>query len=222
MYTLKSFYRSKEWEGLRSVLMNERITDNGDLICEICGQPITRRYDCIAHHKVELTDENVNDFSISLNPENVELIHFRCHNRIHGRFEGFQQKVFLVYGPPLAGKHDWVESVAEDDDLILDIDHIWEAICKSDRYHKPTRLKRNVFGIRDCIIDQIRTRTGMWRNAYVIGTYPLRTDRDRMCDLLRAEPVFIDVSLQEIKKNNCVSYKVMENLIEDWFENYTE
>lgn len=39
------------------------------------------------------TDNNVNDYSISINPDNIMLIHHRCHNLIYQRFEGFKQKV---------------------------------------------------------------------------------------------------------------------------------
>ena len=220
MFTLDNFYKSKEWSQLRDMLMLERVNEQGQLICEHCGQPITRRYDCIGHHKVELTDDNVNDYSISLNPENVSLIHFKCHNLIHERFEGFKQSVYLVYGSPCSGKTSWVKEVANNDDLIVDMDSIWECICTSDRYHKPKRLKANAFGVRDCLIDMIRTRKGMWRNAYVIGGYPLASDRERICELLGAEQIFIDASLEE-----CLSRAENQNwkdFVYEWFENFVE
>ena len=216
--TLDKFYKSKEWETFRARLMMERTTDEG-LICEFCHQPILKPYDCIAHHKVRLDPVNVNDYTVSLNPDNIELIHFKCHNKLHQRYNGFEQRVYLVYGSPCAGKHTFVESVANDDDLIVDIDSIWECVCKADRFHKPNRLKANVFKLRDELIDQVKTRTGMWRNAYIIGTYPLRTERDRLCDLLRAIPVFI-----EAKKEDCLARaktEVWKDYIEDWFDSYT-
>lgn len=218
MFTPFSFYRSDEWAKLRARLMMERVNENGELICARCGRPILKAYDCIGHHKIELTDENVNDYAISLNPDNIELIHHRCHNIEHRRFEGFRQEVFLVYGSPCAGKTTWVRSVANADDLILDVDAIWESICLSDRQHKPNRLKPNVFGIRDLLIDQIRTRTGQWRAAYVIGGYPLRSDRDRMCDLLRAQPVFIDTP-----KAECLSRAendTWREYVDEWFDSF--
>ena len=220
MFTLDRFRNSHEWRNLVERLKIERVNEDGQLICEECGQPIVRKYDCIGHHIVELTDDNVNDYTISLNPDNIKLIHFRCHNRIHQRFDGFSQSVYLVYGSPCSGKTTWVREVANDDDLILDIDSIWQAVCKNDRYHKSNRLKRNVFGIRDCIIDQIRTRTGMWRNAYVIGGYPLRSERDRMCDLLGATAVYIDT-----ERDVCMERAPTEEwrgYVRDWFDSYVE
>ena len=220
MYTLDNFYKSKQWEELRARLMMERVDEQGQLICEHCGKPITKAYDCIAHHEIKLTDDNVNDFVISLNPQNIKLIHFKCHNKIHQRYDGFYRNVYLVYGSPCSGKSTWVHDVAYDDDLILDVDSIWESICKADKYHKPNRLKANVFGIRDCIIDQIRTRKGMWRNAYVIGGYPLRSDRDRLCELLQAQPIYIEAT-----KDECLSRALSDDwkdFIEEWFENFVE
>ena len=125
-----------------------------------------------------------------------------------------------MYGSPCSGKTSWVSEVANPDDLIVDVDRIWECICQSDRYHKPNRLKSNVFGIRDLLIDQIKTRTGNWRNAFVIGGYALGSDRDRLCDLLRARPIFIDTD-----KETCLSRAKDENwkkYIQDWFDTYTE
>lgn len=219
--TLEAFYKSKEWETLKSMLKLERTNAQGELICEYCGKPIIRGYDCIAHHEIPLSEANVGDANISLNPDNIKLIHFKCHNKIHQRFDGWSPKnVYLVYGSPCSGKTTWVREVANADDLILDIDSIWECICTSDKYHKSGRLKANVFGIRDCILDQIRTRTGMWRNAYVIGGYPLRSDRDRLCALLRAEPIFIECSQEE-----CLNRAMTEDwkeFVKEWFESYTE
>ena len=218
MLTLDTFYKSREWESLIEQIKLDRLDASGQVICECCGKPITRKYDCIGHHKIELTEQNVNDYSISLNPDNIMLVHFRCHNRIHNRFDGFCQQVYLVYGPPCAGKSTWVENVCNKDDLIIDIDRIWECLCVSDKYHKPNRIKSNVFGIRDALLDQVKIRKGMWRNAYIIGTYPLKTDRDRICDLLRAREVFIYED-----KDVCMGRAVDENwkkYIEDWFDDY--
>ena len=219
MYTsVSEFYKSREWEKLLEILKLERVDDKGQVICSYCHKPITRKYDCIGHHRVELTEQNVNDPDISLNPDNISLVHFRCHNKIHRRFEGFYQQVYLVYGSPCAGKTTWVDSVANDDDLIIDIDRIWECLCLSDRYHKPNRIKANVFGVRDDLLDQVKVRKGMWRNAYIIGAYPLRTDRDRLCSLLRAREVFIAET-----KETCMGRAENDEwkkFIENWFDDY--
>ena len=222
MFTLDTFYQSKRWTGFVEQLKLERVNEQGQIICEHCGKPITKKYDCIGHHKTELTEKNVNDYQISLNPDNVILIHFKCHNKIHHRFDGRTQNafqnVYLVYGSPCSGKSTWVREVADEDDLILDIDLIWDAISIGGKYNKRNRLKANVFGVRDCIIDQIRTRTGLWKDAYIIGGYPLRTDRDRLCNMLRATPIYIDTP-----KDECIKRAKDERWIEyitEWFDSY--
>jgi len=218
-YTLGNFYRSKEWCSFRELLINERIDENGEVICARCGKPIYKRYDIIGHHVTELTEDNVNDASISLNPDNVVLIHFGCHNAEHKRFKGLDQRVWLVYGSPCSGKTSWVLGNADDDDLIVDMDRIWESICKSDRHSKPACLKPIAFGVRDTMIDMIRRRVGKWHDAYVIGGYPLRTDRDRLCDLLGAELIHIDTDME-----TCLSRcddDQWRGYVADWWEAYT-
>ena len=84
--SLEEFYKSKQWEKFMATLKQERINGEGFIICAHCGEPIIKKYDCIGHHIEELTLENVNDYNVSLNPDNVELIHFRCHNKKQRRF----------------------------------------------------------------------------------------------------------------------------------------
>ena len=213
---LSTFYKSDRWRNLLANLKLERVDEKGQLICEHCGLPIVKSYDCIGHHKVALTPDNVDDVNISLNPDNIALIHFRCHNLIHERFNGrVGQNVYLVYGPPCGGKRAWVDENANADDLIVDTERLWKAICNGE---KPNRVKANVFGLRDCMIDMIRTRKGNWRNAFVIGGYPLRSERDRLCDLLNAETVFIDSVKEDCIKRD----ESKKEFIEEWFAAYTE
>ena len=99
------------------------------------------------------------------------------------------------------------------------MDSIWECICNSNRYHKPNRLKANAFGIRDRLIDMIKCRRGMWRNAYVIGTHSLASDRERLSKLLGAELISIDET-----KETCLSRCINDNwksYVEEWFDLYT-
>ena len=220
MFTLNNFYSSKAWRTLVDGLKLERVNKDGDLICEYCGKPVLRAYDCIGHHKIELTAENVNDVTISLNPANVELIHFKCHNEIHGRFSGQHRAVYLVYGSPCSGKTTWVRNNAGLPDLIADIDSIWEAISVCDRYHKQGAIKSNVFKLYDSLIEQITVRAGNWRDAYIIGGYPLKTDRDRIIQLTGAIPIFIEES-----KEVCLDRAPNDDwkrFIEEWFEDYVE
>lgn len=197
MYDLFSFYRSNEWRRLLALIKNERVNDNGDVICAYCNKPITRQYDIIGHHVTELTEENVNDYSISLNPDNIQLVHHRCHNYLHDKLGHSQRKIYLIYGSPLSGKTTWVRDNMSDGDLILDIDNIWQAVSGCDRYIKPKRLNAVVFKVRDTMLEAIQYRLGKWRNAYIVGGYPLISERERLCKQLGAESILIEATKAE-------------------------
>lgn len=194
---LADFYRSKEWEKLREILMLERAEENGDIICVHCGKPIVKKYDCIGHHLIELTETNYHDFNISLNPDNIVFVHHTCHNEIHDKTGYKQPKVYIVWGSPLSGKTSYVKRVAKYGDLILDIDSLWAAVSGRPRYEKPNRIKDNVFALRDLMLQQIKMRTGFWQRAYIIGGYALPIERERLAERLGAELIYIDSTKEE-------------------------
>ena len=217
MFTLSTFYRSKEWESLRNQLRIERINNNGDIICTHCHKPIIKAYDCIAHHIVPLTESNVNNYNVSLNPENIVLVHHNCHNKIHNK--GFKPKrVYIVYGSPCSGKSYYVDSVAGDDDLIIDIDKLYEAINIS----RSNKLLNTVMSTYRHLIDIVKTRNGQWQNAYIIRGFPYAMERQRLADTLDAELIFIDTDkqtcLERSKEKGSEYYKFVEN----WFNKYQQ
>lgn len=226
MYQLSTFYQSKTWVKLTKIIRQERINDNGEIICDYCKKPITKAYDCICHHKIALTDENINDVEISLNPNNISLVHHRCHNLIHEKFKRPHENIYLVYGAPLSGKSTFVNNNAVKGDLILDMDNIWECISGQERYIKPYQLKQYTFKIRDCILEGIRYRLGTWTNAYIIGGYPFKTERDRLIKELNAKEIFINCTkeecLQRLKADKQRNFDEWEQYINKWFDEYIE
>lgn len=192
-----SFYRSKEWRKLLDNIKYERLNEDGELICEYCGKPITKAYDAIGHHKIELTEENVNNYDISLNPQNIMLCHHSCHNRIHNKLGYSNREVFLVYGAPLSGKSTYVKNAMNPGDLVIDMDSIWQCISFQKRYEKPARLKSVAFRIRDSLIDTVKYRFGKWNNAYVIGGYALQSERERLIKELGAREIYIESTEEE-------------------------
>ena len=171
-YTLENFYKSKQWQKLLSVIKLERVDEDGQLICWHCGKPITDKYDCIGHHTIFLTEENVNDGDISLNPDLVQLVHHKCHNKIHNKLGYTKREIFLVYGPPLSGKSTYISSVSEPGDLIIDINKIWECVT-GNPLQKPPKLNAVVFGVRNKLLEMVKYRVGRWDNCYIVGGYPL-------------------------------------------------
>ena len=231
MYSLDTFYRCKDWIKFRDVVIAERLTAEGMTLCEHCGKPILKAYDIILHHVQELTEENVNDVSVSLNPANIMLVHHRCHNKIHHKLStchNVTRKVYLVYGSPLSGKSTYVESIKVEGDLILDMDSIWQCISGCERYTKPKELTSIAFGVRDQILQSIKYRQGRWHTAYVIGGYPLISERERLCKELGAEEVFVDTSKEECLKRlfdlsdeDKRANDIWQKYIFDWWERYT-
>ena len=222
--SLYNFYRSREWENLLKVIKLQRADSQGNIICEHCGKPIVRSYDCIGHHVTELTEENYTDYNISLNPVNIKLVHHKCHNIIHNKLYSNNRQVFIVYGSPLAGKSSWVADNMTEGDLIIDIDNIWECVSGCDRYVKPNRLKSVVFAVRDNLLESVKYRRGKWLNAYIIGGYPYQAERERLIDSLGAREVFIDTPYEECVKRlqSCEDRdkKLWEQYIADWWLQY--
>lgn len=216
LFNLSNFYRSKEWEQLRSMIILERTNNCGDVICEHCHKPIVNKYDCIAHHITHLTEANVNDYNISLNPDNIQLVHHSCHNNIHNRFGSYTRHIYIVYGSPCSGKSSYVDSIALKDDLIIDIDRLYNAINNG----RSNRLYSNVMNIYRQLIDVVKTRNGQWINAYIVRGFPLRGERERLAKELNAELIFIDTDkqtcLDRSKKKGQDYYK----FVDDWFEKY--
>lgn len=214
--SLYNFYRSKEWVNLLKVLRNERIDSSGNIICAHCGKPIVRAYDCIGHHVIELTEENYTDANISLNPENIKLVHHRCHNLIHNKLYSNNRQVFIVYGSPLSGKSTYVKECMSEGDLVIDLDNIWQCVSGQARYVKPKRLNAVVFSVRDNLIESVKYRRGKWQNAYIIGGYPYQAERERLADTLGARLIHIDTPYEECLKR----LKACEDRDRDQWELY--
>lgn len=223
--SLYAFYRSDEWKQFRVVVIAKRLN-----ICEECGKLIVSPKDIQVHHDpIELTLENVNDFNISLNENNVKVICHKCHDKKHRRFGFRQHRVYIVYGAPLAGKKTLVSQVFKYGDVILDIDRIYEAISGLSFMNKPNNLRFNAFRIHDLILDMIKTRYGQWNDAYVIGGYPSRLERERLASELNAELIFCNATKSECYERllACNDYRSIaveewRKYIDKWFDEYTE
>lgn len=212
---VSEFYRSTEWAEFRRIYLNTH-----DMVCSHCGHPIVLKYDAILHHKTELTEDNVHDYNVSLNEDNIELVHHHCHNEIHERFGSHVRHVYLVYGAPGAGKTTFARESAGRNDLIVDMDSIYQAISNNNRYIKPDTLKANAFAVRDCLLDSIRVRHGKWHNAYIIGGYPRVGERERLCTIYGAEEIYIQMEKEECYMR-CFDRPGWKKFIDKWFEDYT-
>lgn len=226
--SLSQFYNSDQWRSFRLQLIHERTNKkDGILYDEHDGKPLLKNYDIVLHHKQPLTMQNVNDFSVSLNPENIMIVSQRSHNEIHARF-GYvaQRKVYLVYGAPCSGKNTFVNSIKGNSDIVVDMDLIWHCITGGEEYTKPAALKTNAFMIRDALLDMIKTRAGKWERAFVITGGARKGERTRQIEALGAEGIFIaeskETCLQRLATDGKRDLKEWSKYIDDWFNDFQE
>ena len=74
------FYKSDTWKQT-----SRGYIENVGGLCERCStdyDPIPAK---ICHHRIYLTQSNINDVSISLAWDNLEALCQACHNKEHGR-----------------------------------------------------------------------------------------------------------------------------------------
>ena len=234
------FYKSQDWANCKAQVTMERLKD-GALYCEHCGGILAKSFNpnernnrnaIVFHHKKYLTNQNVNDASISINPNNIMAVHWQCHNEIHNRFNGVAQKVerkvYLITGASCSGKTTFVRERVQEGDIVLDIDDIWQTISGQPRYIKPNSLKPIVFNIRNEIKDQIAKGAGTWRNAFIIESLPIATDRKREAERYKAHNV--EVITMEATREECLNrlhcnaqgrnIKAYEEYINDYFDSY--
>lgn len=172
--------------------------------CEYCGGLVEKSFNpqknnnaeaMVFHHVIPLNSLNVNDAVIAINPANIQILHWRCHNKVHGRFEGStrrsDQKVYLITGAPCSGKTTLAREIMSAGDVIIDIDDIWQQVTGLPRYSKPNAAKPIVFATLKAQEEQIRMRAGNWYNAFIIKSLPLRMDRERTAQALNADEVIV-------------------------------
>ena len=236
------FYNGQDWANCKAQVTQERLKD-GALYCEHCGEIILKSFNpnaknnkgaVVYHHKIYLTNENVNDASISINPDNIAVLHWSCHNEVHNRFNGvavaIERKVYIVTGAACSGKTTFVREHMREGDIVLDIDDLWETLSGQPRYIKPNAIKPIVFNTRALIKEQIAKGAGTWRNAYIIESLPLATDRKREAEKYKAHNV--EIITMEASREECLNrlymmpngrdIKAYEEYINDYFSDYTQ
>lgn len=202
---LHKFYTSRTWRDLSYMLKVQR---GGR--CERTGRIYSDFSQLIAHHKQELTEANIHRPEVALNPDNIEIISFVEHNKEHRRF-GHTKRVFIVYGSPLAGKTTLVREMMRAGDIVVDIDALWEAVTFLPPSVKPNNCRFNIFALRDNLLDQIKTRYGQWCDAWVIGGYADKYEREKLAEKLGAEMIYCEATRAE-----CMERLAMSGRPESW------
>lgn len=215
----KTLYASREWIELRRNLIIER-----GPVCQECGTVMVDTSKLIGHHTVTLTPQNVTDPKVTLNPALIRLVCHDCHNKQPHHFcRSKQRSVYLVYGSPCSGKMAIVNQMAERGDMILDIDSLFQAISGMGMHDKPNNLRFNVFALRDKMLDMIKTRYGEWHDAYIIGGYPSKGERERLAVELGAELIYCESTIDECNQRalaDQVRGKEWAKWIEKWWRDF--
>jgi adenylate kinase family enzyme len=199
-------------------------------MCQHCGKVVARANELTLHHVKELTPENVGDYNISLNPENVAVVHYDCHGEIHHRFghqpNKLNRSVYIIYGPPMSGKTTLAKDRMQRGDIVVDIDKLYAAVSMLSEYDKPDNLFSNVRGMHNLLIDNIKTRFGKWNNAFIVGGYADKYKREKLANDLGAELIFCDIDKKECMErlNNDEARKYRHDewstYINKWFDSY--
>ena len=74
----EQFYNSDAWRTCRETFLQSK-----DYLCERCSTPHDPVAAKIAHHKIYLTKQNINDPYIALSWDNLEALCQDCHNKEH-------------------------------------------------------------------------------------------------------------------------------------------
>ena len=218
------FYTGRTWRKFREVMIAK---SNGE--CNRCHQVFNDTSKLEVHHINYLKGNDFNDPTKALSEDNVEVICHACHNNEHDRFAN-RKEVILVYGPPLSGKTSYVKQLIGDRDIVVDLDLLKQAITMQSGYKRGTNAANAVlFKLRDAIMDSIKVRHGMWKRAFIIGTYPNTFDRDNIINDYRVDDVvFMDATKEEcierlnlVKDERNVYRDDWIKYIDDWFNQYT-
>lgn len=81
------FYSEKRWIEVRDF-----VRDRDDMICAICGETIYEKPE--VDHIIPLTWENVTNWDIAYNPDNLQLLHHDCHTRKTRRDKKTRNRLF--------------------------------------------------------------------------------------------------------------------------------
>lgn len=203
------FYRSKEWINFINILKLKRVDPDGKIRCEHCGKPM---YGPITgHHKIVLNNTNVNDPKISLNEENIMLVHHKCHDEIHSRMGQGTRHTYLVYGPSTMKSLRFVNENASVGDTICHVPSIRKMCTNGDSQ----RTNDLVFKIRNLILDSIKYRSTKSQNCWIIGMFSYSGERERYCREYGAEEILIESTFEEALREEGEENQLY---IKEWFE----
>lgn len=126
--------------------------------------------------------------------------------------------VYLIYGSPCSGKSTYIKNHMTDNDIVCDVDLIYEAIGNHNAHDADLYVHEIALQLKEKLLDIIKDRQGGWKDAYVVSI--ANTDELLEKDVKRINSdkvIFIDtpeeVCLERAKERPQEFFW----LIQEWF-----
>lgn len=130
--------------------------------------------------------------------------------------------IYLVYGPPCAGKSTYIKNHMTEGDIVCDVDLIYSAISGREPHDADLWAHETALLLKGRLLDIIRDREGGWKDAYVVSL--ANTLEKVQADMERVKAdmgVFIDTPKEVCLERAKERPPYFALLIEEWFGGYT-
>lgn len=127
--------------------------------------------------------------------------------------------IYLIYGPPCAGKSTYIKAHMTEGDIVCDVDLIYSAISGRKPHDADLWVHETALLLKDRLLDIIRDREGGCKDAYVVSLAntpeKLQTDMERVN---ADEAILIYASKEVCLERAKDRPPYFSLLIEEWFE----
>lgn len=127
--------------------------------------------------------------------------------------------VYLIYGSPCSGKSTYINEHIKDNDIVCDVDLIYQAIGNHDAHDADLYVHEVALMLKNNLLDIIRDRKGGWGDAYVVSLAntkeKLQTEKER---IKADECIFIDTPYEVCIERAKERPLCFQWLIQEWFE----
>lgn len=119
------------------------------------------------------------------------------------QYEGLRKmRVYIVNGPPGAGKTTYVQNHKSEKDLVVDLDYICAALnATPNLYQDHESVLALALQLKDKLYQSIENRIGKWEKAWVITATSDQRELKKLAERLEGEVITIDTSLDQCIRN---------------------
>ena len=127
--------------------------------------------------------------------------------------------VYLIYGSPCSGKSTYIKEHIKDNDLVCDVDLIYQAIGNHEAHDADLYVHEVALLLKHSLLDIIRDRKGGWSNAYVVSIANTKDKLKTEMERIKAdEAIFIDTPYEVCMERAKERPFYFQWLIQEWFE----